>query len=129
MTIPSNNSKEWFARADNELLSIENNLRSPVVPWATVTFQAHQAIEKYLKGFLISLGTTPEHTHDLITLLKACPLLVPVLGKFQADLQLLTRVYISSRYPEGVEPGEAEARQSYRVALEIKRLVLQYWRP
>jgi len=32
----------------------------------------HQAIEKYLKGFLIFKNIAPERTHDLVALLNEC---------------------------------------------------------
>ena len=40
----------WLQKATNDLLNIDNNLRSAAVPWDTVCFHAQQAAEKLLKG-------------------------------------------------------------------------------
>lgn len=69
--MPPNNAAEWFQRADNDLLNIENNLKSQKIPWDTIVFHAHQAIEKYLKGLLVANGAVPQRSHDLIELIRA----------------------------------------------------------
>lgn len=62
----------WFAKAENDLLSIENNVSAARVPWDIVTFHAQQAAEKYLKGFLVHRGSVPPKIHDLSRLLDLC---------------------------------------------------------
>ena len=43
--------REWLAKASNDLLNIDNNLRSQAIPWDTVCFHAQQAAEKLLKAW------------------------------------------------------------------------------
>jgi HEPN domain-containing protein len=72
MNGPRSNCAAWLAKAENDLLNIENNLSARRVPWDTICFHAQQAAEKLLKGFLVSHGRELIRTHDLIALLSAC---------------------------------------------------------
>ena len=42
--------RQWLAKADNDLLNIQNNLASREIPWDTVCFHAQQCGEKALKA-------------------------------------------------------------------------------
>jgi len=50
------NHSAWVAKADSDLLNIENNLASELVPWDTVCFHAQQAAEKLLKAVVVRDG-------------------------------------------------------------------------
>jgi HEPN domain-containing protein len=50
------NWRVWLDKAANDLLNIDNNVRSAAVPWDTVCFHAQQAAEKLLKGLLVARG-------------------------------------------------------------------------
>jgi len=69
MSAPESNYSTWLAKADNDFLNIQNNLRAERVPWDTVCFHAQQAAEKLLKAFLVYRGQLPARTHDLVVLL------------------------------------------------------------
>ena len=127
--MPPNNAADWFQRADSDLLNIENNLKSPTVPWDTVAFHAHQAIEKYLKGLLVANGATPRRTHDLVELVAECSQYARELLPFEQDCRLITRLYVACRYPEANAPGELDARKSFNVAAQIKQIVLKSYKP
>ena len=62
----------WLAKADNDLLNIDNNLAAEHVPWDTVCFHAQQVAEKVLKAYLVYHGQRPTRTHDLVALLARC---------------------------------------------------------
>ena len=72
MSVPETNYQDWTAKAEDDLLNIENNLAAQRVPWSTVCFHAQQAAEKNLKAFLVYHGQTPARIHDLIPLLTEC---------------------------------------------------------
>jgi HEPN domain-containing protein len=50
--------EKWVKKAENDLLTISNNLASVQVPIDTCCFHAQQASEKYLKAYLISRNTS-----------------------------------------------------------------------
>ena len=57
-----------LAKAEHDLLNIQNNLSAEQIPWDTVCFHAQQAAEKCLKAFLIYHGRPFSRTHDLVAL-------------------------------------------------------------
>jgi HEPN domain-containing protein len=104
----ANAARAWLAKADSDLLNIENNLVAHAVPWDTVCFHAHQAAEKSLKAVLVARGQSPARTHDLLALLAECMKLQPGLVALQNDCALLNVYAVASRYPgTGIEPDRA----------------------
>jgi len=47
----------WVAKADEDRLCLENELKAEHTPWSVVCFHAQQAAEKYLKAFLVFHGS------------------------------------------------------------------------
>ena len=112
MSGPDSGYQFWFAKADNDILNIENNIAAESVPWDTVCFHAQQAAEKTLKGFPLYNGRTPKRTHDLVVLLTECVEVAPDLRKLEGVCQKLTYFSVGVRYPDDLyEPTEQDARQ------------------
>ena len=117
------NYAEWIARAENDLADIRNNLAAAKFPGDTVTFHAHQAIEKILKAFCLFNGSDPGKIHDVGKLLHSATAWAPQLASYSAQCGALTAVYLASRYPVAPPPSEAVARSYAAVAEEIFRSV------
>jgi HEPN domain-containing protein len=110
----------WFARAENDLLSIRNNIAAERIPWNVVTFHAQQAAEKYLKGFLVVQGAVPPKIHDLSRLLDLAVHHDASLEALRSNCIELTDAGFRSRYPgEPDEPGEQDARDAIAMADRI----------
>ena len=77
-------------------------------------FNIHQAVEKYLKGFLLSRGWKLRRIHDLEALLKDAVGYEPSFDRFHNDCQKITEYYIEDRYPSLVTSilTEEEVRSS-----------------
>lgn len=60
---------EWFKKADNDLGTAKLLLEEESFP-ASACFHAHQAAEKYLKGFLVYNGSNIEDEFKIHNLLK-----------------------------------------------------------
>lgn len=129
MSDPPKGAAAWFARAEGDLLNVENNLHSPVVPWETIVFHARQTIEKYLKGLLVQNGAAVPKTHDLAALIRACEQFVPGLKVFEVDCAAVSTLYLSSRYPETSDPSEADAHKAIGLAQGIKSAILPHLQP
>ena len=58
-------TKEWFKKAEHDLLNAEIVLNSGKnqLPLDTVCFHCQQAVEEYLKGFLVYHGVDFPKTH------------------------------------------------------------------
>jgi HEPN domain-containing protein len=127
MSGPHSNSAAWLAKAENDLLNIENNITSDHVPWDTICFHAQQAAEKLLKGFLVFHGCELIRTHDLVALLSACVQVVPDLEILERDCQRLTYFAVASRYPDDLyEPDERDGREMIEAVRRVRNEVLSY---
>lgn len=72
MSVAESNYQAWIAKAESDVLNIENNLAADRVPWDTVCFHAQQAGEKFLKALLVYHGQRAPHIHDLVPLHTGC---------------------------------------------------------
>ncbi len=120
----------WVAKANNDLLNIDNNLSATRIPWDTVCFHAQQAAEKMLKAFLISRGMVAPRTHDLSMLLTQCSVHEPAFLSQEHDCRLLFRYAVESRYPQGLfEPTDVEGREAVDAARRVCTFVGGTLRP
>lgn len=94
--------KRWrdFSREDYQAarVSFEEGLFRPAC------FLAQQAVEKALKGFLLSRTGEYPKTHLLRELLSLCDLADPEFRQWIDDCHFLDRFYRSTRYPDA-PPG------------------------
>lgn len=117
--------RAWIAKAEADLLNVENNIAAKDVPWDTVCFHAQQAAEKYLKAFLVARGERPPRTHDLVPLLARCVDLDSGLGALAEDCLRLTSFAIGARYPLDIpdEIGEDDGHSMYEAAKRVRRAI------
>ena len=121
---PATNYRAWLAKADEDLLNIQNNLGADRVPWSTVCFHEQQAGEKILKAFLVHHGLKPEKTHDLVILLTECTDIEAELSDLQEDCEDLSFYAVDARYPGLHRPEPDEGRAMTDAAYRIRRRVL-----
>ncbi|MFW5877654.1 MAG: HEPN domain-containing protein [bacterium] len=89
---------------------------------STICFHAQQAVEKYLKSFLIFHDIDFPRTHDVDFLLAECQKVDK--DNFQFDLKSLTEFGVSVRYPDDFYvPGAKEAREYLNIAQEVMKTV------
>jgi HEPN domain-containing protein len=125
MSAARSNYRTWLAKAEHDLLNIENNLKASAIPWDTVCFHAQQAAEKLLKAFLVFHAQPAILTHDLVALLAICVQINPSLAVRQQDCQKLSYYAVAARYPSDLyEPTETDARQMIEAAQRIRSDVL-----
>jgi HEPN domain-containing protein len=92
---------EWLVRGDHDIETAELLYEGRGYADA-IAYHIQQAIERYLKGYLVSKGQRPPRVHELDTLLT-------LVSRFQPDLhepfielcEKATRYYIEDRYPPG----------------------------
>ena len=117
-------AKEWFEKGDHDLdeakLSFEHGGWTDII-----CFHCHQAVEKYLKGFLVSRGrdiTAKRYKiHNFRILLKMCCELDSSLKNLEADCTSLNQYYIEPRYPIGAPKvyPKKEAEEAIKAAEKI----------
>jgi len=112
--------KEWIERGRHDL-EVAKILLAEEEYFDVVLFHIHQAVEKYLKGFLISKGWGLKKIHDIELLITEA---MSFDDEFQKYLDLgreLTAFYYEERYPPGpiTSYSKEEIKEVLRVAEEL----------
>ncbi len=94
--------QSWLEQAQQDLEAARASAAAGHFEWAC--FQAQQAAEKALKGFLLMAGREHQRTHSVTQLLDECTRLEPLFGQLRpaAELDLY---YVSTRYPDALAGG------------------------
>ena len=90
--------KEWLIKADEDFEFASSVIEESKF-YAQICFHFHQAVEKYLKSFIIAYDLEFKKIHDLPVLLKSCLTKDPALEVISDDCKFLNRFYIDTRYP------------------------------
>lgn len=113
------NPKDWFRIGDKEIRRVEILLNAGDLEGAG--FNIQQALEKYLKGYLLSKGWKLRKTHNLIPLLNEVIVYEPSFSAYIDPCQKITQYYVEERYPSFIESklSAEEIAESLRIAKEI----------
>lgn len=116
---------EWYERAKHDLVSAELIIKAEgYADTALVLLQ--QAVEKYLKGYLISKGWKLVKTHNLKHLLDEAEKYNNQFERFGNLMDKITGYYIEIKYPfSRVVISLEEVKSDYRDAQEIIRIILE----
>ena len=113
-------SKQWVAKARNDLLNADNNLRAEEIPFDTVCFHSQQAAEKLLKAYLVANSRPYPITHDLILILESVLSLDQTAERLRDALALLMPYAVEVRYPDDwYTPSEQDAVEARNAAGEV----------
>ena len=115
--------KTWLFRANEDIAVIEKLFESePELYASTICFHAQQAVEKFLKAFLVFHNIDFPKTHDLDFLLLECKKIDA--KNFDIDLGSLTDFGVSIRYPDDFYlPDKDETAQYRGIALKVKLVI------
>lgn len=92
--------KEWIERGKHDL-EVAKILLAEGEYFDVVLFHVHQAVEKYLKGFLIDNGWDLKKIHDLELLVTEAMNFDAIFQKYLDLGRKLTAFYFEERYPPG----------------------------
>ncbi len=115
---------EWFERGDHDIetarLIYENHGFND-----SVALHIQQAIEKYLKRYLVFLGKRPPKNHDLDFILHQIEPFDPYLGVYLELCERATKYYIENRYPPGplIDYPDAIIHKDLNEAAEMIRKI------
>lgn len=120
----SNNARlyqEWLDKGAHDIevaqFLFENDHYTDII-----TLHIQQALEKYIKAFLIKNGWSLKRTHDLVTLAAEAHKFGLNLTQYEDVLDEINEYYIESRYPLG-EPRDYSREEVHR-SLEVAREVI-----
>lgn len=118
--------QRWMIKADNDLkvAGHEINIDSGERVTEAICFHCQQAIEKYLKAYLIFNKVDFGKTHNLEYLLKVCSKYDKEFAK--VDVGNLSFYAVEIRYPDDFYiPTVKEAKDSVKIAKQIRKLILR----
>ena len=117
---------KWLLKAKNDLKVSENEIALPKEDMVTdaICFHSQQAVEKYLKAYLIANGIDFKKSHNLEYLLQLC---IENDDDFsQLDLGDLSFYAVEVRYPDDFYvPTEQEATECFERAKKVKAFVFK----
>lgn len=111
---------EWFKRGDHDIetarLLFDKNGYTDII-----AFHIHQAVEKYLKGFLVFHYKKPPRIHDLDILLSQNSAIDKDFKKFIDICEKASVYYIEARYPPGhiIEHEYSEIEEDLDKAMDL----------
>jgi HEPN domain-containing protein len=113
----------WIFRANEDIAVIENLFKTDMEYYASsICFHAQQAVEKFLKAFLIFHDIDFPKTHDLEFLLTECQKINK--SDFNFDFGSLTDFGVSVRYPDDFFVPDKVDTINYRdIAQKVKIVV------
>ena len=89
---------EWIEKADKDLLSAKILIKEVGLE-NQVGFHCQQAIEKWLKAYLISKNGEPRKIHDLFALVLECEKYDPNFEQLEPIIEGITDFAVEFRYP------------------------------
>ncbi len=118
---------DWLRIAEKDLARIEMLLDSHDP--ALAGFCLEQAVEKFLKAFLLSKGWKLRRIHNLDALLDDATAYDPSLDAFRSVCQKITVYYSIERYPYVLDSGITEedvrtSRQQVNALIEKLRTMV-----
>jgi HEPN domain-containing protein len=115
---------DWFRHAENDYKVAEHLLLEfHPVQIEIICFHCQQAAEKWLKGYLVYMGTAEiPKTHELNKLRYACADFDPRFEEIAAECDFLTQFGVTPRYPDEWEVIEQDARRAVDCATMINNI-------
>jgi HEPN domain-containing protein len=115
-------AKEWFEKGKHDIdgakiLFAEKHCTD------TIAVLIQQAVEKYLKGFLLYYGWKLEKIHDLVRLLAEASRYRKDLLEFEEPCRRISEYYFESRYPGRMQ--EEYTVEEMEGSLEIAEQIIK----
>jgi len=115
---------EWLGKARSDFLFAEASLREFSGFYSQICILCHDAVEKYLKAFLVSHGQRPERIHDLLAILHACSGLDQTLADLAPHCAILNDYYVPLKYPSHYpEVTREQAEEAFAAAVAVREVV------
>lgn len=118
--VGSKNYEEWIEMAKKDLRGAKI-LHDAGGVEELVAFHCQQAVEKYLKAFLIKETGVLHSGHYLMRLLKKCYQIDENFKKFVHQITFLNTYYIETRYPaeEALTVDKEDAQKCIEYATQV----------
>ncbi|WP_164522149.1 HEPN domain-containing protein [Halocella sp. SP3-1] len=117
--------KEWIHKAGNDLGMAKLALDNQVEYTDAICFHCQQAVEKYLKAYLIDQDIVFKRSHSISYLLDLMDDIENVSESLYQKAEILESYAVEIRYPDNwYEPTKEETAEAYNIAVEFKKYIL-----
>jgi len=107
-------AEEFLKAAEDDLYAAEELLKTG--RYRIVAFHAQQAVEKYLKAYLLEKTESYPFTHSISELIELCSHVdADFEYLFDTGAHTLEEYYTHSRYPPVLEVSKDEAEEAVRI--------------
>ncbi|MCL1837434.1 MAG: HEPN domain-containing protein [Treponema sp.] len=113
--------EEWINRAKSSLDLAKTKIINNII-YEDLCYQAQQAVEKALKGFLIFFEVEPEFTHNIEVLIKALKQYTDI-PDYVKEAGKLTAYAVLTRYPGWYDEI---TKDKYEQAVKIAQECLEW---
>jgi len=116
--------QQWKEIADSDLnLAIFSSQNMWPAPHAIICFHCQQAVEKYLKWFLVLHNIEPPKVHDLSEIKKLCEKIEPQFSAISEKCSILTGYAVQARYPNEMRVEKQDMDKALEYAKEIREFI------
>src|SRR3989344_9418307 len=116
----------WVDKADEDLEYARISLKEGLEFYPQICFLLHQAVEKYLKAYIIASELDFQKIHDLGRLVKICGQKDNTFNQYFDKIADLNSYYIETRYPDfEITVNKSQAEKALDIAEEIATFVKQ----
>ena len=125
MSKQSETAALWFKKADNDLKTGKDEFVTANPATDTICFHMQQAVEKYLKGYLVYNSLESEKTHNISRILDKCISNDPSFSVLiDAGIEILTPYGTVIRYPDDFYiPDNKETEEAIRLAELVEKFI------
>jgi len=116
--------QQWLELANNDLnLAIFSSANMWPTPYEIICFHCQQAVEKYLKWFLVLNDIEPPKIHDLEELEKLCETIEPQFSVIYEKCSVLSGFAVQSRYPNEIRLEKQDMDRALDYAKSIRDFI------
>jgi len=114
---------EWFKIGNDEFNFAKNAFEDLDEYYSQICVECHQAVEKYLKGYLVLRNKDFPYVHDLVKLVNLCVKEEKQFKKFIDDCCKISDYYILLRYPVFYKD---RSKKDAKEAIEIAEGIIKF---
>jgi HEPN domain-containing protein len=115
--------QQWVMKAENDLEIVRRDITSEKPVTDVLCFHCQQAVEKYLKAFLVYHGIKPPRVHIIENILSDCEK-IDLSFKSLRHTMYMSEFSVELRYPDDFYlPPPAQLEKAFRDAVDVRNFV------
>ena len=113
-------------KAENDLKDAKILYNSNEASAEGICFHCQQAVEKFLKAYLVHNNQEINKTHDISELLQACKNIDNAFSELERlNIDDITNYAVVVRYDDIIEPSKKDAEEAIAIAEHVKLFALK----